>query len=197
MLNAETELAVEIRILGILDVDRFQTIDRSGSITGNYRFDGDSLVLSACHEEVRGWPPGLLVKYLPIWRSMIEAGDAQLLGAFTESGQLAGLAIVRTRFRPGLAQLASLYVDNRHRRAGVAQALSRQADSLARQAGVSDIYVSAAPAEAAVRFYLREGYRPADAVSRDAELFALEPADIHMRKPLKQVPNGSHSTVGD
>ena len=58
----------------------------------------------------------------------------------------------------------------------------RQLEQTARTAGDSDMVVSATPSENTVRLYLGRGFQPmADPL---AELFELEPEDVHMRKRL-------------
>ena len=60
--------------------------------------------------------------------------------------------------------------------------LSEQLEQVARTAGDSEMVVSATPSENTVRFYLGRGFLPmADPL---AELFELEPEDVHMRKVL-------------
>jgi hypothetical protein len=59
---------------------------------------------------------------------------------------------------------------------------SEQLEQIARTAGDSDMVVSATPSENTVRFYLGRAFQPmADPL---AELFELEPEDVHMRKTL-------------
>ena len=84
--------------------------------------------------------------------------------------------------RPGIAQLAFLNVSAPWRATGIGSRLSEQLEQIARTAGDSDMVVSATPSENTVRFYLGRGFQPmADPL---AELFELEPEDVHMRKML-------------
>ena len=65
------------------------------------------------------------------------------------------------------------------RATGIGSRLSEQLDQIARTAGDSDMVVSATPSENTVRFYLGRGFQPvAEPV---AELFELEPEDVHIR----------------
>jgi hypothetical protein len=48
--------------------------------------------------------------------------------------------------------------------------------------GARELYVSAMPSVPAVGFYLARGFRVTDEV--DPDLFAQEPEDIHLVKPL-------------
>lgn len=166
------------------DVGLFAAIDRSEEINEIFAIEDDKLVMRPHFEVIHGWPPGLLEKYLPIWRTMIESGDAKFIGAFDQHDKLAGLAIVRTTFRPAMAQLASLYVDARFRRRGVARLLIDDVDRLARASGAKTIYVSASPTGGTVAFYQAIGFEPATKSELDMELYQLEPNDIHMIKRL-------------
>ena len=99
------------------------------------------------------------------------------------SGQLVGIGVVVPHFRPRIAQLAFLHVRAQVRATGIGSRLSDTLEQIARTAGDSDIVVSATPSENTVRFYLGRGFQPM--AEPLAELFALEPEDIHMRKMLR------------
>ena len=60
--------------------------------------------------------------------------------------------------------------------------VGRRLEKIARTAGDSDMVVSATPSENTVRFYLGRGFQPM--AEPFAELFELEPEDVHMRKML-------------
>ena len=103
------------------------------------------------------------------------------LGAFA-STRLVGIGVVVPHLRPGIAQLAFLHVSAAWRATGIGSRLSEQLEQIARTAGDLDMVVSATPSENTVRFYLGRGFQPmADPL---AELFELEPEDVHMRKML-------------
>jgi N-acetylglutamate synthase-like GNAT family acetyltransferase len=69
-------------------------------------------------------------------------------------------------------------VSRRRRGAGLGLTLFEKAVARARALGARRLYVSATPSESTVGFYLRRGCRVTDDV--DAELFELEPEDIHL-----------------
>ncbi len=110
----------------------------------------------------------------------VDAGGIAL-GAFA-SDQLVGIGVVVPHLRPGIAQLAYLMVSASVRATGIGSRLSEQLDEIARTAGDSDMVVTATPTENTVRFYLGRGFEPM--AEPLAELFALEPEDVHMRKVL-------------
>ena len=93
-----------------------------------------------------------------------------------------GIGVVVPHLRPGIAQLSVLHVSAPLRATGIGSRLSEQLEQIARAAGDSDMVVSATPSENTVRFYVGRGFQPmADPL---AELFELEPEDVHMRKML-------------
>jgi GNAT superfamily N-acetyltransferase len=98
------------------------------------------------------------------------------------AGRLIALGVVVPHLRPGIAQLAFLHVSASWRGTGIGSRLSAQLDQLARTAGDTDMVVSATPSDNTVRFYLSRGFRPT--AEPLAELFELEPEDVHMGKAL-------------
>jgi GNAT superfamily N-acetyltransferase len=103
------------------------------------------------------------------------------LGAFT-SGRLVGIGVVVPHLRPRLAQLAFLHVSAPVRATGIGRRLSEQLEQIARTAGDSEMVVSATPSDNTVRFYFGRGFQPM--AEPLAELFELEPDDVHMHKML-------------
>ena len=106
---------------------------------------------------------------------------ATMRGSFAGE-RLVGIGGVLPHLRPGVAQLVVLYVTNAFRGRGVGRRLSADLDEIARAAGDTSMVVSATPSLNTVRFYLGQGYAPMEEPL--PELFVLEPADIHMEKPL-------------
>ncbi len=103
------------------------------------------------------------------------------LGAFV-SGRLVGIGVVVPHLRPRIAQLAFLHVSAPWRATGIGSRLCEQLEQIACIAGDSDMVVTATPSENTVRFYLGRGFQPM--AEPLAELFELEPEDLHMRKVL-------------
>jgi len=113
-------------------------------------------------------------------RKYVQAG-AIALGAF-DTGRLVGIGVVTPHLRPTLAQLAYLHVSAGHRGRGIGSRLATELESIARRAGDTAIVVSATPSVSTVRFYEAHGFRPL--AEPLAELYALEPEDVHMAKAL-------------
>jgi hypothetical protein len=67
----------------------------------------------------------------------------------------------------------------------VASRLVGEVERRAIAGGARELYVSAVPSVPAVGFYLARGFRVAEEV--DPGLFAQEPEDIHLVKPLRTV----------
>ena len=114
------------------------------------------------------------------WERILDQGGA-VYGALV-GDLLVGVAVLRPRLTATRAQLQSLFVSRAYRRQGVARRLVGAVERRARAGGARELYVSAMPSVPAVGFYRAQGFRVADAV--DPDLFAQEPEDIHLVKPL-------------
>jgi GNAT superfamily N-acetyltransferase len=104
-----------------------------------------------------------------------------VIGAF-EGDRLVGIGAVVPELRPSIAQLAYLHVTASARSRGVGRSLAERLEEVARSAGASEMVVSATPSENTVRFYMGRGFRPTSEPL--PELVALEPDDVHLRRPL-------------
>jgi predicted N-acetyltransferase YhbS len=170
---------VRIRRLERHEVSEVWSIDRAEVIEGMYRRDGHEFVLIPARHELRGWPPGEREREAPMLVDCFDRGGS-LYGAFA-GDVLVGAAALECRFiggRRDQLQLKFLYVSRSQRGTGVGCALFERVVTRARELGARRLYVSATPSENTVRFYLRRGCRVTDEV--EADLFALEPLDIHM-----------------
>jgi predicted acetyltransferase len=170
---------VRIRELERHEIRDLWSIDRSEVIDRVYHRDGDELVLEPEHYDMTGWPAAEMERDGPVLLDCFDRGGT-FYGAF-DGDTLVGAAVLESRFigRAGdRLQLKFLHVGRRYRRTGLGRALFDEAVARARALGARRLYVSATPSENTVRFYLRRGCRVTDDV--DADLFALEPEDIHM-----------------
>jgi len=173
---------MRVRRLRAEDVSLVAAIDRSEHVGVQYRVvDGQLQQVPATITEVPAWDPTgsgphSVAAEIEFCRSVVARGGV-LLGTF-DAERTVGLAIVHPSFEPLLAWLAFLHVSRPYRRRGAAQALWDAAAGIAVTGGAESIYVSAAPTESAVGFYLRQGCRLARPVHPD--LFIAEPEDIHL-----------------
>lgn len=140
-----------------------------------YRMEGRELRASEVPWRRSRWDAAAWADAVRRWSSTLRPDV--WLGAFT-GDDLVGLASLRHRLGPSTAQLTTLHVDRAHRRRGVAAELLAAAVEIAAEQGAAWLYVSSAPTESAVGFYLRQGFEPA--AHPDPGLLALEPDDIHM-----------------
>jgi ribosomal protein S18 acetylase RimI-like enzyme len=168
-----------IRQLEDADFGRLDELDLSEHITLIYKMDNNQLL-----PEVHDWqrPRGDAA----FWQHQVDEWRHTLkpdvwLGAFV-GDRLAGLASLRYRLAPNLAQLTTLHVSRQHRRQGVARRLLDIVIELAQQGGATQLYVSATPSASAVGFYRSQGFEPTPEPNR--EMYDLEPDDIHMVRPL-------------
>jgi GNAT superfamily N-acetyltransferase len=114
------------------------------------------------------------------WETILNQGGV-VYGALL-GDLLVGVAVLRARLTPARAQLQSLFVSRAYRRQGVASRLVGEVERRAITSGARELYVSAMPSVPAVGFYLAQGFRVTEEV--DPDLFAQEPEDIHLVKPL-------------
>ena len=179
------EPAVEFRRLARIELSRIVEIDCREHINVLYEQHGTQLVARHGHWGASAWDPeghgehSVEAQVHALQYHVDKGGIA--LGAFVR-GQLVGIGVVVPHLRPGIAQLAWLHVSAPLRATGIGSRLSEQLEQIARAAGDSDMVVSATPSENTVRFYLGRGFQPM--AEPLAELFELEPEDVHMRKVL-------------
>jgi GNAT superfamily N-acetyltransferase len=171
--------------LGRTELSRVGEIDRAERINVLYDQHGTQLVARHGNWSASAWDPdghgehSVEAKVHEL-QCFVDSGGVAL-GAVA-GGRLVGIGVVVPHLRPGVAQLAFLHVSAPWRATGIGSRLSAQLEQIARAAGDCDMVVSATPSENTVRFYLGNGFQPmADPL---AELFELEPEDVHMRKTL-------------
>lgn len=181
--GVETE--IEFQRLERSDLSRIREIDRTERIEVLYDQQGTQLVERHGDWSAPAWDAdgqgehSVGAKVREAQHYLDRGGVA--LGAFAD-GRMVGIGIVVLHLRPRIAQLAFLHVSAPWRATGIGTRLCDQLEQIARAAGDSDMVVSATSSENTVRFYLGRGFEPtADPL---AELFALEPEDIHMHKAL-------------
>ena len=179
------EPAVEFRRLGRTELSLVGEIDRRERIDVLYDQHGGRLVARHGDWSAPAWDPDghgehSVAAQVTALEHYFDSGGIAL-GAFA-AGRLVGIGVVVPHLRPGLAQLAYLHVTASVRATGIGSGLVVQLEQIARTAGDSGMVVSATPSENTVRFYLGRGFQPM--AEPLAELFALEPDDVHMRKVL-------------
>jgi GNAT superfamily N-acetyltransferase len=167
------------------ELSRVAEIDRSEGINVFYEQRGTELVARHGNWNSSTWDPvghgeHSVQAQVHALQHYVDIGGTAL-GAF-DSGHLVGIGVVVPHLRPGIAQLAYLHVSAPMRASGIGSHLCEQLEQIARTAGDSDMVVTATPTGNTVRFYDGRGFRPM--AEPFAELFELEPEDIHMRKVL-------------
>ena len=166
------------------EIQKIYEIDRSEAITSVYTLENNQLVLKPEFYDLQGWPLGEIEAHIPRMMDCYARGG-WFQGAF-KGDILAGIAILESRFigsAEDTLQLDFLHVSRPYRGAGLGKALFNQAADEARQRGAKWMYISATPSEHTIQFYLRRGCQLAPEI--DAELFALEPDDIHLEYNLR------------
>lgn len=174
---------MKIRELTRSEIPYIWQIDRSEVIDNIYYLRDGKLVLKPEHYDMRGWPPGEPEHYMPIFLDCFNRGS-YFWGAF-QGDLLVGVVVLVNHFlgsAKDTLQLKFLHVSNNFRKHGLGKKLFLLAAEKAIEIGAKKMYVSSTPSENTVSFYLRLGCVLATEI--DAELFALEPEDIHLEYVL-------------
>jgi predicted N-acetyltransferase YhbS len=170
---------MEYRQLTRGEIELIWTIDRREIVERVYRLEDGELRLGPEYHDVRGWPAHDVRKMTPVLYEVFERGGP-FFAAF-EGDQIVGLAVLDTVWRGAggdLLQLEFMHVSRDYRGRGLGERLFEQARSAARELGARGLYISATPSENTINFYQRRG--SVVMALPDAELFALEPDDIHL-----------------
>jgi len=176
--------SITYRRLSKDEVARIGDIDRTERVRVGYRVEGGRLVCMDVTWDSGPWRKEGDEHSIPHMIHFLEgvlANKGSLLGAFN-GDRLVGLAAFRPQLTETMAQLALLHVSNGYRRQGIASRLFAEIVAMAQQNGAAHLYVSATPSESAVGFYTSRGFVWTQ--TPHPALFALEPEDIHMVKPL-------------
>ena len=174
------------RALNKNDIPLLATIDRTELVHECYRVEGGELVLYADFHDMRGWPEGEAEKDAVALLACLERGG-WLWGVF-DGPTLVAAVVVDNRpihnQHMHLRQLKFLHVSHAARGLGLGGRLFDLACEHGRQAGVDGLYVSATESRNTVDFYLRHGCLMLQ--QPDPELYAQEPHDIHLYRPLRE-----------
>ncbi len=170
---------VSYRSLSVDEVDRFEEIDRTETITHVWYLRDGQMVLEEERWDMKGWPRDDLPGIREHLRACMEGGGASW-GAF-DVDRLVGIAALDGRRygeRGDVLDLYFLHVSNGYRHQGIGRALLELAKARARELGAKRLFVSGLPSINTIRFYRAVGFdRVQDA---DPRLLEREPEDIHM-----------------
>jgi predicted N-acetyltransferase YhbS len=168
-----------IRFLRRDEIPLIWKIDRREVIQNIYYLRDGELVLVPEYFDMQGWPPGEAEYYTPILLDCFDRGGT-FWGAF-EDEKIVGTAILENKFicvKHDTVQLKFLHVSFEQRNQGLGSRLFHLAVEKAKNLGAGKLYISATPSENTIKYYLGLGCNLANEI--DPELFALEPADIHL-----------------
>ena len=87
-------------------------------------------------------------------------GRDVILGAFADDHKLVGMAILGYHKTATMAQLVSIHVSRAYHRRGIGSQLLAKLVQMARDMGKTEMYVWATNSQAAVEFYLNQGFQP-------------------------------------
>lgn len=178
------------RVIGCEEIHAIWSIDRGETVEAAYRVEHGLLVLRPYPLEVPGWPPGQAELYTPILQACHDHGG-WLHGLFDGPRLVSAAALENRPMGPRRDQLQFLFlhVDRAYRGQGLGRHQFALASAEAIRRGARSLYVTATPSQHTVDFYLDLGCELAAEV--DADLFALEPEDIHLVYPLVPEDRGA------
>ena len=167
-------------------LNKFNDLDRSEVVHTGYKMKNGQLITTTVEWDIpsfflAGIGEHSVTEQIQFCRSHLNKGG-KMIGGF-DGELLVGVGLLTPEVRTGMAQLAYLHVSSNYRRMGIAARLLEKLTEWASEMGTRQIYVSATPTESAIGFYLSQGFSPVDEPL--AELFELEPEDIHMNKNIK------------
>ncbi|MDL2187724.1 GNAT family N-acetyltransferase [Pseudomonas sp. ChxA] len=173
------------RALTESDIPLLASIDRTEVIHHCYRVEAGELALYADHHDMRGWPEGEAQQDAVASLACLKRGG-WLWGVFDGPALVAAVVVdSHTLHNQGMSmrQLKFLHVSLEARGLGLGGRLFALACEQGRRVGVDALYVSATESQNTVDFYLRQGCcllrEP------DPQLYAREPHDIHLYRPLR------------
>ena len=175
-----TITVIEIRELERHEFGKVREIDVSEAGDMTYAWRDGALIEMPETWQRRPWSEQTCRDIVANWEKIADDGGT-VLGAF-DGERLVGEAVLVPHLTETMAQLQFLHVSAGYRRQGIAHRLVAEVLRLARASNARTLYVSATPSRSAVSFYRSIGFVPTS--EPHAELFALEPDDIHMTMPL-------------
>ncbi|MET3291999.1 UNVERIFIED_CONTAM: ribosomal protein S18 acetylase RimI-like enzyme [Brevibacillus sp. OAP136] len=170
---------IHYRIMEQKELERIGEIDRKEEWTFKYVYKDGELQKEPVHYQITRWDEQQVAEHSDMLLPLLQEGGS-MVGAFAGE-MLVGVAVLGNRLlgeKQDLLQMAFLYVSHAFRRQGIAQRLMDNMCELAVARGAAGLYISATESGSAVGFYLDYGCELAERV--DPELFAKEPADIHL-----------------
>jgi len=172
-------MLVTYKTIDCADIADIRMIDRSEIIDEVYYYIDGKLELQQEHYTMKDFPPGEREKIIERQRKILGSGGTAI-GAY-DGSILVGIVSVENRLRGKNADIVKmdiLFVSDGYRKLGIAKELVGRAKSIGASFQAKKLYISATPSKNTVDFYMRLGCRLVEEL--DAELFEMEPEDIHL-----------------
>ncbi|MCR8845876.1 GNAT family N-acetyltransferase [Paenibacillus sp. SC116] len=171
------------RTMQVEDAHQLVQIDRSEEINYVYEMQDGKLIERDAGHECPTWDDGLMTELQERFVYELNHGGAAL-GAY-DGDILIGFGVLGHQFRGDQQDrlvIDLMYVSRNYRRQGIGTRIMNDLSDEARRRGAKYLYVSSTETRSAVYFYKHQGCDLTNEM--DPELFAKEPLDIHMLKPL-------------
>ena len=179
---------VLIKKLDTSAIERIGEVDRREHVKHKYIQRDEKLISEAVDWNISRWATDGSAFSTQVridkWTPILEQGGA-MFGAF-EDDTLCGFAIVEPKSIEDVAELVALFVSKDWRKQGIGKQLAAEAYQFAHKSGANALFASSNNSEAAVRFYLSEGFELAQVVRPKLyqKLYAIDAEGIHLVKQL-------------
>ncbi len=172
---------MDYQILSRAEIELLNQIDREETVENVYYYCDGELVLKEEHWDVPDWSKAEKERRIGVLQKIYDEG-ATFIGAFDDFALVGMGLLIHQPLTTGANRLNlnGLWVSHEYREQGVGRMLVRLIEQEARERGAKAVYISSAPGENTVRFYMCLGYKLTGEI--DPVLFAEEPEDIHMER---------------
>ena len=167
------------RTLSKEEIKEIWTIDRSEVIHKVYHFENGGLSLKQEFYDIKGWSQETIKEFTPHLTACFDRGG-WFWGLF-ENTQMIGVVVLDNKFigpNKDQLQFKFLHISRAYQGKGLGKELFELAIKEAQNRGAKGLYISSAPSENTVTFYLNRGCTLVP--KPDPELYTLEPEDIHL-----------------
>lgn len=172
-------MGVKIRKLQRDELELFQKMDRSETVTQSYRYVDGNIELFQEGFDIDVFPPGDKERIQREFYHIFDEGGS-ILGAFWE-GEFVGIVAVESNFigsRKNKLNLENFFVTDGFRGKGIGRALMNAARETAGNMGAEILYISATASKNTVDFYMSCGAELSREV--DPVIYAKADDDIHL-----------------
>ncbi|MGM9986150.1 MAG: GNAT family N-acetyltransferase [Bacillaceae bacterium] len=167
------------RLLEKSELGLLSEISRKEIVNEVYYFKNNKLEIVDEHYQIEGWNFEELQAFIKRLHD-IHDRNGTIYGAF-DYHKIVGLAALESKFigkNKDQLKFDMLYISTNYRKKGIGKNLVNLLSDKAKELGAKSLYISATPFKNTVDFYFAVGAHLTSEIN--AELYQLEPDDIHM-----------------